>query len=393
MQFHPKLQPYRRVWRFGSSSSIDYNLRSMVELSGNLHMHTPYSDGEKYHADIADDAIEAGLDFIVVTDHNIWVEGVEGVYENGNGRVLLLTGEEVHNVRRQPQASHFLAFGAETELSTYAANPQELINQTLKAGGIGFLAHPHERDLQFPGGGNLGWHDWDIEGYTGLEIWNYMSSFKSRVADAIEKSGWKNDLMKRVTAVRLALNPEKAITTPEPETLALWDKLLAQGKHIAAIGNSDAHGIEMRFGPIVREIFPYEFLFRAVNTHILLPKPLTGHLETDKRSIYRAVERGNGWVGYDMIHPTKGFRFIGKGNKKGSMGDEIKLRMGATLQVTTPTKANIRLIRHGELVASAERATHLLHIPTTPGAYRVECLLSHLGQERGWIYSNPIYLY
>ena len=30
------------------------------EAIGNMHMHTPYSDGEKYHEAIAEDAIKAG---------------------------------------------------------------------------------------------------------------------------------------------------------------------------------------------------------------------------------------------------------------------------------------------------------------------------------------------
>ena len=63
-----------------------------TSYSGNLHIHTRYSDGEKLHAEIAHDAIVAGLDFIVVTDHNVYVTGVEGYYENGSGqRVLLMT--------------------------------------------------------------------------------------------------------------------------------------------------------------------------------------------------------------------------------------------------------------------------------------------------------------
>jgi len=36
-------------------------------------MHTPYSDGALYHADLAQVALEAGLDFICVTDHNVYV--------------------------------------------------------------------------------------------------------------------------------------------------------------------------------------------------------------------------------------------------------------------------------------------------------------------------------
>ena len=45
---------------------------------GNLHIHTRDSDGEKWHAAVAHDAITAGLDFIIVTDHNVYVTGVEG---------------------------------------------------------------------------------------------------------------------------------------------------------------------------------------------------------------------------------------------------------------------------------------------------------------------------
>ncbi len=50
--------------------------------SGNMHIHTRYSDGEKLHAEIAQDAITAGLDFIIITDHNTYVTGVEGYYKN-----------------------------------------------------------------------------------------------------------------------------------------------------------------------------------------------------------------------------------------------------------------------------------------------------------------------
>lgn len=362
------------------------------EAVGNMHMHTPYSDGEKYHAAIAEDAIKAGLDFIVVTDHNVWVDGVDGYYENENGRVLLFTGEEVHNVRRKPQASHFLAYGVGKELAEYGPDPQRLIDETREAGGYGFLAHPHEKDLPIVNEANLGWHDWDIEGFTGLEIWNYMSSMKNRLADALNDLRWQNRLTGNLAALRIALNPEKIITGPEPETLALWDKLLSEGRRIVAIGNSDAHGTPMSMGPISREIYPYEFLFRAVNTHVLVSEPLSGDSEHDRQLILQAIGQGHAWVGYDMPASTAGFIFSGKGLNKGIMGDEIKMDTGATLQILAPHKANIRLIRHGEVVAQVENKTTLTHVPHQPGAYRAECRISYLGQERGWIFSNPIYL-
>lgn len=351
----------------------------MFEAAGNMHMHTPYSDGTKLHADIAQDAIKAGLDFIIVTDHNILVDGVEGYYENGDGRVLLLTGEEVHDARRRPQANHFLVYGAETELSPYATHPQGLVDETKAAGGYGFLAHPFDHAVPEVNAGSLGWHNWEIDGYTGLEIWNFMANFKSHLGN-------------RLKTLRVALNPERFIMGPLPETLAKWDDLLAQGKRLVAIGGSDAHGLTYSMGLITKVIFPYEFLFRAVNTHLLLKEEFSGDLQHDKSLVLNAIGQGNAWIGYDLPHPTQGFRFSGQSKSKGIMGDEIKLDSGATLQVKTPTRCNIRLLRNGETVAEQHDETTMTHIPVEPGAYRVECTLPYLGKERGWIYSNPIYL-
>ncbi len=364
----------------------------MIEVAGNMHIHTRYSDGHQWHETVAEDAIAAGLDFIIVTDHNVWVRGVEGYYERENGRVLLMTGEEVHNVRRQPQASHMLAYGAGKELAPFASDPQQLIDETLTAGGYCFLAHPHERDLDLIDSPGLGWHDWDIEGFSGLEIWNYMSSLKNAAAERLEHLPIQNRILSSLVGLRMAFRPETAVIGPDAETLALWDSFLASGMRLTAVGNSDAHGTPMTLGPIKRVIYPYEFLFRAVNTHLLLPRALSGDLETDRGMILRAIGRGNSWVGYDMPHPTRGFRFTVQGERRGDMGDEMVLGGGATLQISAPARCHIRLIRHGIVVAESVGATNLAHVPAEPGAYRVECLIDYEGRERGWIYSNPIYL-
>jgi hypothetical protein len=93
-----------------------------------------------------------------------------------------------------------------------------------------------------------------------------------------------------------------------------------------------------------------------------------------------------------MAHPTRGFRFSGKGKNAGMMGDEIRMDVGATLQVVTPTRCHIRLIRHGEIVREEANSTNLTFTPVDDGAYRVECYIPFHGKQRGWIYSNPIYL-
>jgi hypothetical protein len=351
----------------------------MHEYSGNIHIHTLYSDGAKWHAEVAEDAIEAGLDFIIVTDHNVWVSDIEGYYRNDSGKVLLLTGEEIHNVRRRPQASHFLAYGAERELAPYASNPQELIDQTKAAGGHGFLAHPFDPEATNLNAGSLAWMDWDVQGFTGLEIWNYMSGFKGHL------TSWPR-------TIRAVFNPERYVAGPQEATLAKWDQLLSEGKRVAAIGSSDAHGLTYHLGPLSRVVFPYSFLFRAVNTHILLREELNGDVSRDKGLLLSALGGGNCWVGYDLPYSTSGFRFSAQSRSRGIMGDEIKLDAGATLQVQAPAKCRIRLLHHGVPVAEVENETQLTHTPIESGAYRVECHIDYQGRERGWIFSNPVYL-
>ena len=153
----------------------------MVEIVANMHMHTPYSDGVLYHRDIADAASSAGLDVIIVTDHNVWVCGPAGYH----GGVLVLTGEEVHDCQRDPQRSHLLIYNVSEELSPFADNPQQLINQARRRGGLTFLAHPIEfRSPLHPDLEAIGWDDWHVKHFTGLELWNYMSEFKARLWNA-----------------------------------------------------------------------------------------------------------------------------------------------------------------------------------------------------------------
>src|SRR5512145_1764300 len=114
----------------------------MHEIVVNLHMHTRYSDGSGTHKDIAQAAIQTGLDAVIVTDHNTLVQGMEGYYRFGPSRVLLLVGEEIHDQDRVPQKNHLLVFNANRDLASLADDPQTLINGVRDAGGICFIAHP-----------------------------------------------------------------------------------------------------------------------------------------------------------------------------------------------------------------------------------------------------------
>nr|MBN1229029.1 PHP domain-containing protein [Anaerolineae bacterium] len=357
-------------------------MQSLHEYVGNMHVHTPYSDGEAFHAEIARLAIAAGLDFVIVTDHNVWVQGVEGYYgEGATQQLLLLSGEEVHDQQRDPQANHLLIYGAERELARYAANPQTLIDESNASNGLTFLAHPVEVAAPLFHEDALSWVSWDIDGYTGIELWNYMSEFKRY-------------LTSRVKAIQAAFKPEKFISGPFEETLALWDNLLKEGKQVSVIGGADAHGTTYSMGPVSRVIFPYEYLFRCVNTHILTTQPMNGDFEHDKRLVLRALKDGQAFVAYDLPAPTRGFRFSAQGlNASATVGGSIRLRHGVTLQIALPGRpAEMRLIKNGEPVLTEAGGTHWTYIADEIGAYRVEAYTEFMGARRGWIFSNPIYI-
>lgn len=346
------------------------------EVVGNLHVHTVYSDGTGLHKDVAAAAQRAGLDFVIATDHNIWVHGVEGYYDG----VLLLVGEEVHDVRRLPQASHLLIYGAEAEMVLHAADPQGLIEAVNQRGGLCFLAHPFEKgsplDVELA---PIPWDDWDVEGYVGLELWNTMSEFKGL-------------LWSRLAALVYGYAPTLGFRGPFEETLRRWDALLAEGRKVAVIGGSDAHANTYQMGPFRRVLFPYEDLFRWVNTHVLVEQPLTGNVETDKRLIYDGLRAGRTWVGYDAPGPTRGFRFQARsGANVATIGEELVRAAAVIIDIEVPQRAEIRLIHNGRVVARA-KGTSLRHTTAEAGVYRVEAWKRFRGLKRGWIFSSPIYV-
>ncbi|MEJ2571756.1 MAG: CehA/McbA family metallohydrolase [Anaerolineales bacterium] len=350
------------------------------EYAGNMHNHSIYSDGHGSHVEIARAAIQAGLDFIVVTDHNVWVDGMDGYRYLGKDRVLLLTGEEIHDQVRDPQKNHLLVFEARKELAPFAAEPQQLIDEVQRAGGLCFIAHPVDPAAPLFGESDLSWVDWDVSGYTGFEIWNFMSEFKSHLSSL-------------PVAFLLAYSPKRSGQGPFPEVLERWDRLLASGTRIVAIGGADAHATPYRKGPFKRIVLPYEFLYRAVNTHVLTRNALVGDANHDRRLLFHSISRGRCFVGFDLPAPTNGFRFSAQGaDDQVIMGDSIPARNGVTLQIKSPRRAEIRLIHNGEQLRRWKNRDTAVYTVHAPGAYRVEVHIDFEGRRCGWIYSNPIYV-
>ncbi len=352
----------------------------MHEIITNLHIHTRYSDGTGLHADIVQAGLEAGLDVVIVTDHNVLVNGLEGYFKKNGHKILLLIGEEVHNQARQPQKSHLLVLGANREVATFAAEPQELINRVNQYGGLSFIAHPRDPELALFHETDISWEDWGVNGYTGLELWNSLSELKVRA------HSWFD-------AAYYGLFPQALAAGPCPEVLERWDNLLASGRKVVAVGGSDAHCLRVKVGPIRHTVYPYQFHFKTINTHLITPTELSGDLDADRKMVYDALRDGHCFVGYDLPASTHGFRFSAQGeNGTAIMGDEMVLNGSVTIQIRLPQKADCRLLKDGKVIRSWSMNDVCAHITNEPGVYRVECYVHFLGQLRGWIFSNPIYL-
>jgi len=350
------------------------------EYAGNLHLHTVYSDGQATHDEVALAAIQAGLDFVVATDHNIWVDGVDGYRYLGERRVLLLTGEEIHDPLLHPQRNHLLVYEARRELATLASDPQALLDAVVQAGGFAFIAHPVDPAAPLFLQPSLPWTEWDVFGYAGLEIWNFMTEFKARLTSLPR-------------AVYYAYRPDDIGRGPFPETSARWNQLLNSGRKIFAIGGADAHAIPARMGPLSRTLFPYEFLFRSVNTHVLVEEPLTGEVERDRQILMHGLRDGHAFVGFDLPAPTRGFRFSADGDGQAAgMGDVIRSRFGVTLRVHLPRRADIRLLRNGETLRSWEDVQAVIFTTPEVGVFKVEASIYFKGRTRTWILSNPIFV-
>ena len=352
----------------------------MFEIKANFHIHTRYSDGSKYHAEIARLAIRAGINVIITTDHNMFINGLEGYYENKEGRVLLIMGEEIHNPAVIPQKNHLLSLGAGKSFSQLSQKRQCLIEEVKAAGGVAIIAHPYDPALPEFNQKNISWEDWSVVDFTGIELWNGFSEMKVRVTN-------------KLSAYWFALFPKFLPLYPPKETLSIWNTLLNEGKNVVAVGGSDAHAMFFKAGPFKRVIFSYTHHFSTINNHILVNEKLTTNVNESKFSVLNAIQQGHLFLANDIIHSSNNFRFsIENGTDRILMGETHQFIKGMVLAVIVPKKAECHVIKNGAIFKKFNGKKEIRIKLKSAGIYRIECYKFFLGRKRGWIFSNPIYL-
>jgi PHP domain len=348
-----------------------------VDVSSVLHLHTTYSDGTATLREVVAAAGAAGVDVVLVTDHDSLAARRDG-WEGRRDGVFVLVGTEV-----SPKQGHYLAFGVDREIPHTGRSALQIAAAVREAGGVGFAAHPFSRGGQMlvpalarrivlP-------HGWpaldDPRGCDGIELW-------SLTTDAAE--AWRTP----AEALRWLRDPEVAIAAgPRADHLRRWDVLSAR-RRVPAIGGLDGHQPGIRVRRRVFSPLPHRRTFDLLRTHLLCERPLTGDAEADWRTVLAALKRGTAWLTCPCVAPAHGARLWAE------RPDGTIIPMGAeapagrsVLRVRLPRPADVRVVRDGATVQEARGAGLDVEIDAR-GVYRIEARIDG----RVWLLSNPVHL-
>jgi hypothetical protein len=210
--------------------------RGRAWYRGDMHLHTVHSDGRRLPEELAAGARQAGLDFIVSTEHN--TSSAHAIWgRHATPDLLILNGEEITT-----RNGHYLALGLSRGQWVdwrYRADDDALpgfVHQIHRSDALAVAAHPY---CPFVG---CSWKFGDDD-LDAIEVWN---------------GPW---------------------TLDDELSLATWDNLLVasagNGRWLPALGNSDAHSEPQVIG---------------------LPQSvvLASHLE--RGAVLAGIKRGRLWV-------------------------------------------------------------------------------------------------
>lgn len=315
---------------------------------GAIHIHTKLSDGTGDINSISKAAKKAGLNWIIITDHNNF-DIKEGFY---NG-VCVIKGEEISPC----SSNHYIALDIKNLINP-SDDTQKFVDEVRAQGGFGFAAHPDEADNRKNKAHPIKWTDKTIVP-DGIEIWNWFSD-------------WADDY-DETNIFKIAYSyffKHKLIQGPHKETLKWWDELNKKSENIIpAIAGVDAHALKISKYIIPIKIFPYKDCFKTLANVITLENEIPKDFESQKNLILSSIKNGNNI----MInrHIKKEIPLIYVENK--------------TIIVKLSTKAEIKIIQNGTQIFTEN--TKNLKFPIDENAkYRIEIDLKN----QPWIFSNQI---
>ena len=328
-----------------------------TEVVGAVHVHTTHSDGALDIAGVVEEGRAAGLDFLLVTDHNTLAAKPQEGY---HGDLLLIVGTEIST-----DSGHVLAFGFDPPAYRFPRRALDVLRDIHDLDGVAIVAHPTSpRD-------GLAWTDPALPGAWGIEVLNGDTQWRAAGVPRMLLSGLLYPFNRQYALTRLMTRPAAA---------RMWDDLLAR-RPTAGIVGADAH----------TRLPSYEAVFRVARNHVVLDAPLSGDGARDAAAIADALAEGRAFIGVDGIAPTGGFFFVAeRGGRSWTVGHSVPPHPRLALRAggVDHPEAQFHLLKDGEVIDSAAGGLDVK--AGSAGVYRVEVTLP--GWNVPWIMSNPIYV-
>ena len=288
-----------------------------------------------------------------------------------------------------------------------------------EGGGNIFLSHVEEK------------LDWPTDNLDGLEIYNHHTDIKDEGAFTSWLRGALTDPA-RLAQIQQALAeyPQEVFGAQQDylaTIIAKWDRdaqvhpltgIAANDCHhnqVFTVSAADGEAVEVGYitsrptstrvtagqaagvselvkghkaGDLIARIDldPYERSLRYVTTHIL-----AGNLA--EANVREALRRGHSYVAHDWLCDPSGFAFgEGEGVRlRAVMGDTVAMNKGLKLRAETPVRCTLKLFHNGVEIKGAV-SDRIEFEPKIAGVYRLEAWLTVDGEQRPWIYANPIYV-
>jgi hypothetical protein len=369
------------------------NPLGFYDYRGISNVQTSLSRGSSDPVDVIADARKAGLDFLILTDHNS--PDKDELLNAYDGNMLVLNESEysyldtrlLHIAGPKDSAPKENSITDSADTRMYFTDILSK-NESTDRDNLVVMAHPFNNGPT--------WTDPFPMGIDGLEILNPKS---------ISQKAWQNNKINVLWSFFLyPFNPNLAFLRlfQEPQDeIALWEKLL-QKKQMYGFSGADASARAIPFASYLMKFPSYEKSFEIASNHVLIEAELNGNYQSDRQKILRALKKGQFYIALDLLGDPKGFiSYVNDKEKIHSIGSSFNFLKGQHLIVKLPTEPTdfyeIVVFKNGEREATSN-SPELNYEIKTPGVYRVTVRVSaylplpDAKKWITWIYTNPFFV-
>lgn len=361
-----------------------------VRAAGVLGVHTQRShDAEGNESEVVRAALDAGLDFVIITDHRsadapqeLWQ--IQARYEEG---VLLVRGQEISLGR---DVGRVLVFGIDTAVTHWESGPEELRLTLESEDATAIVAHsrsPRTRDS---------WRPRQTPGIVGWEVFDLADVGRARLKDP-----WVvYHVLALAASAPLGRMHESLLRLHrrgfDQPAVAAFDSLYPWNRS-TALGALDAHPKTRVGGRLLPGYGPF---FKSVVNHVELASTLPRDAVAAMDALAAGLRAGSAFISFGDTQLARNFslQLVVRGRGAVGMGQAVAWEQGQYLRAGFwggPTERLIyRVVRDGEHRAWVS-GTELAWPVDEPGVYRVEVYRYGLRvgpltwNLRPWIFSNP----